>query len=95
MTTPIPHRYSRHPDLRITALAGEGVVLHLGTRRYYTVSESGLLILEALAKPSTEAELVAAVLDRYAVDATQATRSVLAFLERCRETGFLVEHKGP
>lgn len=95
MTTPTPYRYSRHPDLRVTALAGEGVVLHLGTRRYYTVSESGLLILEALAKPSTEAELVAAVLDHYAVDLDQATRSVTAFLARCRATGFLVEHKGP
>ena len=46
-------RYARHPDLRLTALEGEGVALHLGTRRYYSVSESGLDILEALAAPRT------------------------------------------
>ena len=38
-------RYRRHPELRLTALEGEGVALHLGTRRYYSVSESGVDLL--------------------------------------------------
>ena len=33
-------RYQRHPDLRLTALEGEGVVLHLKERRYFTVNET-------------------------------------------------------
>ena len=37
-------RYQRHPDLRLTALEGEGVVLHLKERRYFTVNETGLVL---------------------------------------------------
>ena len=76
-------RYRRHPDLRLTALEGEGVVLHLGTRRYFSVNESGLAILEALESPRTVAELVSALRDRYEVTAEQAAGSVRAFLDRC------------
>ncbi|HTR20541.1 MAG TPA: PqqD family protein [Gemmatimonadales bacterium] len=88
-------RYSRHPELRLTALAGEGVVLHLGTRRYFTVSESGLVILEALAAPCTKDELVAAVLARYEVDPSRAAASVESFLSRCRDADLLEEHEAP
>ena len=41
-------RYLRHPDLRLADVEGDGVVLHLGTRRYFSVSESGLALLKAL-----------------------------------------------
>jgi hypothetical protein len=76
-------RYLRHPELRFTAVEGEGVVLHLRTRRYFTVSESGLAVLEALAAPRTLEELVPVVLSRYEATPEQAERSVRAFLERC------------
>ena len=37
--------YTRHADLRLTAVDDEGVVLHLGSLRYFTVNETGLTIL--------------------------------------------------
>ena len=40
--------YSRHPELRLTAVEDEGVVLHLGSLRYFTVNETGRTILQAL-----------------------------------------------
>ena len=43
--------YSRHPDLRVTAVDGEGVVLHLGSRQYFSVNETGVTILHALKQP--------------------------------------------
>lgn len=76
-------RYLRHPDVRFTAVEGEGVVLHLGTRRYFTVSESGLAVLDALAAPHTLEELVPVVLGRYEVTPERAERSVRHFLECC------------
>lgn len=76
-------RYVRHPDLRLTALEGEGVVLHLGSRRYFSVSETGLVLLEALTTPRTAAELVTALTERYDVGAEHAAQSVRAFLDRC------------
>ena len=76
-------RYQRHADIRLTDLAGEGVVLHLGSRSYFTVTETGLVILEALKEPRTFDELVAAILSEYEVDQAHAERSVQAFLDRC------------
>lgn len=75
--------YSRHPDLRLTSLEGEGVVLHLGSRRYFSVSETGVVILEALTTPATFETLVARITARYAVDDARAAQSVRAFLDRC------------
>lgn len=76
-------RYHRHADIRLTDLAGEGVVLHLGSRSYFTVTETGLVILEALKVPRTFDELVAAILAEYEVDRAHAEQSVQAFLDRC------------
>ena len=70
-------RYRRRPDTRLTALAREGVVLHLGTRHYFSVSETGLTVLEALATPQTPDELVRLLLDRYEVSAALDRKSVV------------------
>jgi hypothetical protein len=76
-------RYLRHADIRLTDLAGEGVVLHLGSRSYFTVTETGLVILEELKVPRTFDELVAAILEEYEVEQAHAEKSVQAFLDRC------------
>ncbi|HTT66638.1 MAG TPA: PqqD family protein [Gemmatimonadales bacterium] len=88
-------RYRRHPELRLTALEGEGVALHLGTRRYYTVSESGLDLLEALATPKTLDELVAVLTARYEVTEAVATDTTREFVERGVKTGVLVVEERP
>jgi len=79
-------RYSRHPALRLTALAGEGVVLHLDSKRYFTVNETGLTILTTLERPSTFEELVAAVCADFEVDEAVARETTEAFLAHCLET---------
>ena len=77
--------YARHPDLRLTAIDGEGVVLHLGSRRYFSVNETGVTILDALTAPRTLDELIASVTGEYEVTAVAAEQSVREFLDRCRE----------
>ena len=76
-------QYHRHADLRLTELAGEGVVLHLGERRYFTVNETGLTILNALEKPRSFDEIVASVLEEFDVEADVAEQTTRAFLDRC------------
>jgi hypothetical protein len=76
-------RYQRHPDLRLTALSGEGVVLHLGEKKYFSVNETGLTILQSLVQPRTFAELVDAILDEYEVQRDEAEQTTRAFLDRC------------
>jgi hypothetical protein len=81
--------YERHPELRLTALEGEGVALHLGARRYFTVSETGLTILEALRSPQTPEALVDHLLAQYDVTPEHARASVDAFLARCHESALI------
>jgi hypothetical protein len=88
-------RYARHPELRLTALEGEGVALHLGTRRYYTVNESGLDVLDALATPRTLPDLVAVLTAKYDVSEEQAEATTRAFLELGLRTGTLVAEDVP
>ena len=76
-------RYRVHPELRLTSLEGEGVVLHLGTRRYFSVNETGLTILEALQPEATVPEMVTALTNRFEVTEAHAQESVRTFLERC------------
>ena len=79
-------RYLRHADLRLTELEGEGVVLHLKSRKYFSVNETGLTILEALKQPRTFDELVAAILAEYEVTAEAAAETTRAFLDHCLST---------
>jgi len=77
-------RYTLHPELRLTALEDEGVVLHLGAKRYFTVNDTGLLILEALKRePLREGALVSALLEQYEVTESVARETVRAFLDQC------------
>jgi hypothetical protein len=86
-------RFRPHPELRLSSLEGEGVVLHLGSRRYFTVSKTGLVILEALSTPRTLDELVTLVVGRYSVTREHATASVRDFIDRCREADLISEQE--
>jgi hypothetical protein len=81
--------YSRRADLRLTAVEDEGVVLHLGSLRYFTVNETGLVILQELMQPRTIDELVKAVTDAYDVTDDIAEEATRAFLTRCVEARLL------
>ena len=83
-------RYKQHPELRLTEVEDEGVVLHLGTRRYFSVTESGLIILKALESPRTFDELVAALLDEYEVTEEEAAFSTREFVDKCVEAKLLL-----
>ena len=80
-----PH-YRRHSDIRLTALEGEGVVLHLKERRYFSVNETGLVLLEALKQPRTFDELVAELLREYEVTEETAISTTREFLDHCLTT---------
>jgi uncharacterized protein YbbC (DUF1343 family) len=84
-------RYLRHGDIRLTELAGEGVVLHLQARKYFSVNETGLVILEALKAPRTFDELVAALQAEYEVTPAMAAETTRAFLDHCLATAVVEE----
>ena len=84
-------RYRRHPDIRLTALEDEGVVLHLGEKRYFTVNETGLVLLETLISPRSFAELVATLVEKYEVSEATAAETTKAFLDHCLATAVVEE----
>ncbi len=84
-------RYRRTGDIRVAEVSGDGVVLHLGTRRYFTTTETGLAILQALDRPCTLDELVGVLTERYEVTADVALDTVTAFLEHCRAVNLIEE----
>ncbi len=83
-------RYRRHADLRLTELDGEGLALHLGNRKYFTLSESGLVMLNALDKPCGLNELVEVLLAEYDVTPEKAGRSARHFLDECEQAGLVI-----
>lgn len=86
--------YLRHPDVRLADVEGDGVVLHLGSRRYFSVSESGLLLLQALEEPRTVADLTRVLEEQYEVTTEQAEASVRQFLDTCHVADLLVVEDG-
>ena len=80
-------RYQRHPNVRLTALEGEGVVLHLDERRYFTVNATGLTLLEALVEPRTLDDLVSALIGEYEVQPPEARATAETFLRQCLDRG--------
>lgn len=89
-----PARYHRHADIRLTALPDEGVVLHLKERRYFTVNETGLTLLEALREPRTMTELVDALLAEYEVTPEMARDTTRTFLDQCLDAAVVLEVPG-
>jgi hypothetical protein len=64
-------------------MEGEGVVLHLDDRRYFTVNATGLTLLEAMVQPRTMDELVAVVVREFRVEENEARTTAEAFLREC------------
>lgn len=82
--------YQRHPGMRVTSVEDEGIVLQLDTRRYYSVNETGLLILEALRQPQSADQLVDALLERYVATPEYTRECILRFLASCQGSELIV-----
>ena len=83
-------QYRLHPELRLTALADEGVLLHLGERKYFSVNDTGLTMLEAMREPQSLESLVRGLLDAYETDEPVARDAAVGFLERCLKAAVIV-----
>jgi hypothetical protein len=89
----MPDRYRRHPEVRLTRLDEEGVALHLGERRYFTLNDAGASLLDALALPRTVEEMTHLLVAEFDVTSDVAAKSVVAFVADCASKG-LVEVVG-
>ena len=68
-------------------------MLHLGSRQYFSVNQTGITVLEQLRTHRTVGELVAVVTAEYDVSEADAEHTIRAFIERCVESDLLSEFR--
>ena len=79
-----------HPSLVFTRLdETEAVLLHLDTKRYYTLNETGTRIWELLQQGRCAQEIVQALQDNYAVRDEEAMPLLLAFVAELQQEGLV------
>lgn len=83
-----------HPDVLLTELGdGTGVLLHLGTKLYYTLNTTGVALWKALGRlgPATPSSLGNELAQRFEVAPPDATRDVGALADELLAEGLVVE----
>jgi hypothetical protein len=85
-----------HPSLVFTQLDDtEAVLLHLDTKRYYTLNETGTRIWELLQQSRSAQEIALALQDNYALTDEEALPLLLAFMDELQQEGLVQESSAP
>jgi hypothetical protein len=79
-----------HPSLVFTRLDdSEAVLLHLDTKRYYTLNETGTRIWELLQQGRCANEIIQGLQDDYALTDEEAMPLLLAFVDELQQEGLV------
>ena len=77
------------PDVLAAHLEGEAVLLHLGTKQYYRLNETGAVIWQGLERGLDAPAIVAQLTREFEVDPKIAESELQRTLEELRERGLL------
>lgn len=80
-------RYRIVPDALSASLSDGAVLLHLYSKRYYSLNDTGTRVWELLRQEASDGEIVETLTREYDVDAADAERAVRLLLEE-----LLAEH---
>ena len=79
-----------HPSVVFTRLdAAEAVLLHLETKRYYSLNETGALLWELAQEGKPLAGMAETLQAEYTVDSASAMAAILAFVEELYQEGLV------
>jgi hypothetical protein len=79
-----------HPSLVFTRLdETEAVLLHLDTKRYYTLNDTGARIWELLQQGRCAQEIALALQEDYAITDEEAMPVLLAFMDELQQEGLV------
>lgn len=84
-------RYVVSPDAAYAAVEDGAVVLHLGTKRYYSLNGTGAAIWQMLEDGIAGADIVTRLVQTYAVGADEARDSLAALLTELAAERLVVE----
>ena len=82
-------RYSVSPDAAFAAVEDGAVVLHMGTKRYYSLNETGSFVWRRLEDGVARAEIVAQVVAAYDVGIAEAEIAVTRLLDELVEESLI------
>lgn len=84
-------RWVVSPDAAFAAVEDGAVVLHLGTKRYYSLNGTGAAIWQMLEDAVPGADIVTRLVQTYAVGADEARASLAALLAELAAEQLVVE----
>lgn len=73
--------YTISPDAAFAAVEDGAVVLHMSTKRYYSLNDTGTFVWRRLEDGIARAEIVAQVVDEYDVGIAEAEMAVTRLLD--------------
>ena len=74
-------RYTISPDAAFAAVEDGAVVLHMRTKRYYSLNDTGAFVWHRLEDGVARAEIVARIVDEYDVGVAEAEVAVARLLD--------------
>ena len=74
-------RYAISPDAAFAAVDDGAVVLHMGTKRYYSLNETGAFVWRHLEDGGDRPEIVTRVVHEYDVGIAEAEMAVARLLD--------------
>lgn len=86
---------SRNPAICAAELDGDVCLFHPDTAQYLNLNTTGSAIWNLLEQPMNREQLLAVLLERYAVEAGDCRRETESFLHQALELGMLLEHPAP
>jgi hypothetical protein len=86
-------RYVVAADTACASLEGGAVLLHMGTKRYYSLNETGALVWQLLEEGATEGDVVTRLVDRYTVAASDAEAALSELLAELLAEGLVAVHQ--
>lgn len=81
--------YTISPDAAFAAVEDGAVVLHMSTKRYYSLNETGAFVWRRLEGGMERAEIVAEMVDEYDVGIAEAEMAVARLLDELLEESLI------
>jgi hypothetical protein len=77
-------RYTISADAAFAAVEDGAVVLHMGTKRYYSLNETGAFVWQRLEDGAGPSHIVAQIVERYEVGRSEAEMAVSRLIEELK-----------
>jgi hypothetical protein len=81
--------YTISPDAAFAAVEDGAVVLHMSTKRYYSLNETGAFVWRRLEGGMERGEIVAEMVDEYDVGIAEAEMAITRLLDELLEESLI------